>query len=200
MQWALLVIITIILASKVNKLYRNPYKLILIAGEKGNGKSLRVAYLANKHKGYVYSNMGVGQQLEPDYWSYEYPKGSLLILDEIGLKHNNRDFKSFPYEAIEFFKYQRKNQLYVILTSQTMDFDKKIRDMLDYIVVVKRLPGFLNWVSYGFKYKHNFEVVDTPEGGSRLQDVERRSGLDYIRTIPAMIKGADYDTERKIDK
>lgn len=201
-MWVLVSVLVLIIwhSRKVNKLFYNPYKLILYAGEKGQGKTLKLAEIANKHDK-VYSNFGIGEALNQEYWKYDYPENSALFIDEIGLKHNNRNFKSFPEGAVEFFKYQRKKKLYIYLSSQTMDFDKKIRDMLDYMVIVKRLPNPFSWVYYGMKYKHNFQVVELESGGSMVQDVEKRSGLQFIGTIPNSIrKGLEYDTNKEIDK
>lgn len=183
---------------RINKYCRNPYTLKLVVGEKGQGKSLYLARLASKYKGFVYSNFGVGIPLSSDYYNHTYPSNSLILIDEGGLVHSNRDFKSFPFQAIEWYKYQRKNKLNVIITSQTMDIDKKIRDLVDRLVLVRRMPGVFGFVTYGIAYKHAFEVVQT-EMGARLADVERRCGFAFVHTIPKSLSLAEYDTEKKVN-
>ena len=48
---------------------KNPYKLEAVVGSKGSGKSLYMSRVADKwlrgNKGLIYSNMGIGYELEP---------------------------------------------------------------------------------------------------------------------------------------
>ena len=170
----------------------NPYKLGLVCGRKGSGKSLYLAYLANRHKGFVYSNMGVGLPLCPFYWEDNYPAGSLLIIDEAGLVHDNRDFKNFPAEAIEFYKQHRKKQVSIILASQSVDVDKKIRQLLDYLIIAKKF-GFLIQLT---TYSRMIKVAQSAEQGTCLMDVEKRVGLPKFITIPR--NAHLYDTQHEV--
>lgn len=69
-----------------------------------------------------------------------------LIIDEAGVEFNNRNYKSFPQEAIYFFKYHRHYQLSVDVFSQSFeDMDVTIRRLARNFFVVKPslLPGFI---------------------------------------------------------
>jgi len=170
----------------------NPYRLGLVCGRKGSGKSLYLAYLCNRHKGFVFSNMGVGLALQDDYYNQEYPSGSLLLIDEVGLIHDNRCFKDFKPEAIEFYKQHRKKQISIVLASQSVDVDRKIRQLLDYIIITKKL-GFLVMLN---TYERVIRVSDVAQQGTCLTDVERRVGLPKFITIPKYARL--YDTQLEI--
>lgn len=184
---------------KISKFCNNPYTLKLIVGSKGSGKSLLLAKIANSFDGPIYSNMGIGYELQPDYWKQNFPQGSLIIIDEMGVVHSNRAFKEMPWEAIEWYKMQRKRRLTVVCSSQTMDVDKKIRDLCDRIIVVKRY-SFL-CVARG--YKACISLVPTKEGGHDLVNDLKLIGLHSIYTIPKTVSVTEklgYATEQIISK
>lgn len=184
---------------KISKFCNNPYTLKLIVGSKGSGKSLLLAKIANSFDGPIYSNMGIGYELEPEYWRQDFPQGSLIIIDEMGVLHSNRDFKTMPRECIEWYKMQRKRRLTVICSSQTMDVDKKIRDLCDRIIVVKRY----NFVCVARGYKACISLVQTPEGGHELVNDLKLVGLHSVYTIPKTALTTEklgYATEQIISK
>lgn len=183
----------------ISRYTRNPYTLKIIVGSKGSGKSLLLAKIANDHRGQVYSNMGIGFDLEPEYWRQTFPPDSLILIDEIGVIHSNRDFKSMPREAIEWYKMQRKNRLTVVVSSQTMDIDKKIRDLADRIILVRR-HGFF---CVARSYISTITMVQTPDGGHDLVNDIKLSGLYKVYSIPktgSLMEKLGYKTEQIITK
>lgn len=165
---------------------KNPYKLYVIVGAKGSGKTAYLARLCNdymkKKKGKVYSNCGIGLELPNQYWNQTYPQGSLLLIDEIGLIHDNRAFRQFESDCNEFYKYQRKNKLKIIATSQSMDIDKKIRVLTDFICVARRFLCF----GIVMRYRHAIVLAVDPEtGGQTLTDTEKFSGIEAIYFLPS---------------
>uniref|UniRef100_A0AAU8B6V3 ZOT protein n=1 Tax=Dulem virus 75 TaxID=3145786 RepID=A0AAU8B6V3_9VIRU len=184
---------------RIAKYTNNPYTLKLVVGSKGSGKSLLLAQIANQFIGRIYSNMGIGEDLPEKYWEYEYPQDSLILIDEIGVIHSNRDFKSMPREAIEWYKMQRKRRLTVVCSSQTMDVDKKIRDLCDRVIVVNRM-GFL---CVARSYKSVIKMEQKPEGGEDLVNSVKLSGIYKIYAIPAAVRKTEhlgYRTEQIISK
>lgn len=178
---------------------RNPYKLLLVVGSKGSGKSLLLADLANKHIGSVYSNMGVGEDLPLDYWNYRFPPDSLVMIDEVGILHGNRDFKSFDRKTMEWYKMQRKRRVNVVLSSQVVDVDKKIKDLCDRIIVVERHSIWAVAKSYTASVK----PVKTPEGGEELQNVIKFLGFYKIFAYAQKVREVEkigYATEQIISK
>lgn len=120
--------------------YVNPYKLYLVFGKKGSGKSTYLVKLAYKHlkKGWiVYTNMdemhmpGVRHINVKHLGDFVPEQNSLLLLDEVGMIWDNRDYKFFKTSVRDFFKLQRHYHVKVYMASQTFDVDKKLRDLCD---------------------------------------------------------------------
>lgn len=134
----ILILILILLVYLKNK-YENPYKLFMIFGKKGSGKTTYLTKLAINYskKGYkVFSNTEIYNTYyfnTDDIGFISFPENSVILIDEVGLVWNCRDFKSFKPEVRSFFKYQRQNKLIVYLTSQAFDIDKTLRNLCDYI-------------------------------------------------------------------
>lgn len=120
--------------------YLNPYKLYLVFGKKGSGKSTYLVKLAKQHikKGWhVYTNMdemfieGVRHFNIDHLGDFVPEKESLLLLDEVGMIWDNRDYKVFKPCVRDFFKLQRHYRVKVYMASQSFDVDKKLRDLCD---------------------------------------------------------------------
>lgn len=125
---------------RLTRKYLNPYKLFLVFGKKGSGKSTYLVKLAQQHlkKGWhVYTNMeelfmpGV-RHFDIQHLGEFVPEArSLLLLDEVGMIWDARDYKVFKPEVRDFFKLQRHYHVKVYMASQTFDVDKKLRDLCD---------------------------------------------------------------------
>lgn len=65
--------------------------------------------------------------------------GGKVIVDEAGIEYNNRFFKTFPPEAIYFYKYHRHYQTSVDVFSQSYDdMDVTLRRLAQAYFVVRR--------------------------------------------------------------
>ena len=130
--------------------YRNPYKLYMVFGKKGSGKTTLMTKLSIQYrkKGWqVYSDRelpGCYQFKTEDFGKVSFPPNSLILVDEVGLVWDNRNFKSFPEHVKVYFKYQRQYRHVVYLFSQSFDVDKKIRDMTDHLYIVQNFCNFLS--------------------------------------------------------
>lgn len=120
--------------------YLNPYRLYLVFGKKGSGKSTYLVKLAQQHlkRGWlVYTNMselfmpGVRHFELQHLGDFVPPSDSLLLLDEVGMIWDARDYKNFRPCVRDFFKLQRHYHVKVYMASQTFDVDKKLRDLTD---------------------------------------------------------------------
>ncbi|WP_368272584.1 zonular occludens toxin domain-containing protein [Enterocloster lavalensis] len=122
--------------------YRNPYKLYMVFGKKGSGKSMLMCKLALKYgkRGFtVYCNSyipGTYYFDAADVGFYHFPENSVLLVDEVGMIWDNRDFKSFKKEVRDYFKLQRHYRHIVFLFSQSFDVDKKLRDLTDHMYLI----------------------------------------------------------------
>lgn len=147
--------------------YVNPYKLIFIFAKKGQGKSTLLTKLAIKHlkRGWtVYSTEpipGCYQIAVSDIGYYELPRHSLLIIDEIGMIWDNRNFKNFPPAVRDWFKLQRHRGVKVICASQSFDVDKKIRDLADEMFLLQKKFRIF---SYGKRILKMLDIVEANGG------------------------------------
>lgn len=113
--------------------------------------------------------------------------------------HSNRDFKTMPREAIEWYKMQRKRRLTVVVSSQTMDVDKKIRDLADVIYVCRRY----SWICALVPYRSRITMITTAEGGHDLVNDIKRAGAPKLYTVPKTVKITEtlgFKTEQIISK
>lgn len=128
----------------LTKKYLNPYKLIMIFGKKGCGKTSLLTKLALKYRKLgipVFTNEHIPYtyHIDPeDVGYYNLPPDSVLLLDEAGMIYDNRQFKSFSPAVRDWFKLQRHRRVTVYLFSQTFDIDKKLRDLTDEMYLVSR--------------------------------------------------------------
>jgi len=95
----------------------------------------------------VYSNVPItgAFQLEPQADIGKYMiSGGKVIIDEAGIEYNNRNFKSFPKEAIYWYKYHRHYECSVDVFSQSYeDMDITLKRLAqNYFVVKKSLLPF----------------------------------------------------------
>ena len=154
--------------------YVNPYKLIFIFGKKGSGKSTLLTkyaldYLKRGWNVYSTENCPGTYHIRPeDVGVVQFPPRSVIIVDEVGMIWDNRDFKNFSTQVRDYFKLQRHYQHVVILASQTFDVDKKIRDLADEMyLVTKKLRVF----SYAKKILRQTVLVEaTGQSPSKIDE------------------------------
>lgn len=124
--------------------YLNPYKLTMIFGKKGSGKSTLLTKLALEYQKKnipVFSTEDIpGCYLitYEDIGYTEFPRNSVILIDEVGMIWDNRHFKNFDTKVRDWFKLQRHRKIRVFLFSQTFDVDKKIRDLTDEMYLVEK--------------------------------------------------------------
>lgn len=155
--------------------YRNPYKLYFVFGKKGAGKSTMLTKLAfeyNKKGIKVYCNVETpGTFLfdaKRDFGYRTFEPNSVVMIDEVSLLWDNRNFKQFKPEVGKWFRLQRHHQVTVWLFSQTFDVDKKIRDQCDRMYMLRNFGG---WLSYCKEIRRQLVVVPPTENSeARIAD------------------------------
>ena len=124
--------------------YLNPYKLTMVFGKKGSGKSTLLTKLALQYQKQgipVYSTEKIPgcYLIAPEQIGFvELLPNSVLLVDEVGMIWDNRNFKNFKPEVRDWFKLQRHRRVRVYLFSQTFDIDKKIRDLTDDMYLIEK--------------------------------------------------------------
>lgn len=154
--------------------YRNPYKLIMVFGKKGAGKTTfltKLAYQYQKKGRPVYST-----EWAPGVHMFDvnligkmmFPENSVIFIDEVGMVWDNRNFKNFKTEVRDYFKLQRHYKHTVYLFSQTFDIDLKLRNLTDAMYLLRCHMG---WLSIARKIKRDIVLVQpTGESESRIAD------------------------------
>lgn len=149
----------------------------MVFGKKGSGKSTFLVKQIIRYlkKGFdVYCNMpelfieGVKVINVDDLGEFIPKSNSLLVLDEVGMVWDNRQFKNFKPSVRDFFKLQRHYHVVCYLASQTFDIDKKLRDLTDGMFLC---VSFLNVFSIGKRITRKIVLTEsTSEAESRISE------------------------------
>lgn len=125
-------------------------------GLPGSGKTTYLAWYAKKcyKNGFqVYCNVPNIKNttfIPFDYIGHVDLDNSVILLDECGLYLDNREYKSNfkDKEVLEFYKYLRHHRCPIRIFSQSVDVDKKVRDLAENYYLVKKslLPYFTSIV------------------------------------------------------
>ena len=156
--------------------YLNPYKLIFIFGKKGSGKSTLLTkyaldYLKRGWNVYSTEYCPGTYHISPKDVGYAYfPPHSVIIVDEVGMIWDNRNFKSFPEPVRDYFKLQRHYKHVVILASQTFDVDKKIRDLADEMYLVTKQFRIFSYAKKILRETVLLKSTATQGGDSRISE------------------------------
>lgn len=156
------VVVVLVAFHFATRKYLSPFRLKAYIGKKGSGKSTLLtkhAYKALKQGRKVYSteeltfiikgNKVSTIHIDPFKIPYANIEAySLVLLDEINLYFDNRDFASKSYSArfkpvMEWLRLQRHYKVCVNVYTQTWDFDKKIRELCDDFYLVNKLGRVL---------------------------------------------------------
>lgn len=176
--WALVLLVAIIGFALYCRQFGNPYKLIMIFGKKGCGKTTFITKYAWKYcqKGFpVYVDAPVSFEHENLHYfdskqlgQKVFPPESIVFIDEVGIVFDNRNFKSLKPEVRNYFKLQRHYRNTVYMFSQDFDVDVKIRKLTDYMYLMENK---MNVFSFARRIKRTITVVNaTAEGESRIAD------------------------------
>lgn len=120
----------------------NPYRLYMVFGKKGSGKTTYMTKLAvqyHKKGRKIYSNTNIPYATVIDIRTlgqFVPPPESVLLIDEVGMIWDNRNFKNFRDDVRDYFKLQRHYRNIVYLFSQTFDIDLKLRNLTDAMFLV----------------------------------------------------------------
>lgn len=151
--------------------FRNPYKLIMVFGKKGSGKTTfltKTAVKAMRKGKTVYSTVEIPGVILYDVQNigvYTFPHDSVILIDEVGMIWDNRNYKNFRMDVRDYFKLQRQYRNTVYLFSQTFDVDVKLRNLTDSMYLCKCYFGFL---SIARRVKRDIVIV-SPQGDSEAR-------------------------------
>lgn len=124
--------------------FRNPYKLTFIFGKKGSGKSTYMVkqMLKYQKKGWtIYTDMAdviipnVRIINSAQLAKFVPTENSAMFLGEVGITYDNRNHEHFPSGVRDLLKFERKYKFVCFMDSQSYDVDKKIRDVVDGMIL-----------------------------------------------------------------
>lgn len=166
---------------RLTRNYLNNAKLILLIGKKGSGKTTQLTKIALKNikdGRKVYSTVRIPGTFQIDPQSLDrgmtIDPGSVLLIDEVGMIWDNRQFKSFSTNTRDFFKLQRHAGITCYMFSQTTDVDKKLRDLCDEIWLCKNIFRVFSLQRLIIK---KIGVTKDEEGQGQLVDTYQFAGL-----------------------
>lgn len=151
------------------------WDVTMYIGKKGCGKTCTIAKLSQKYlkKGYnVYCSIEIpGTRLfnPRDLKSFTPLEQSIILVDEVGLIWDNRQFKSFDHGFTEWFKYSRQYRCKVFLFSQSFDIDLKIRSLVDHMYLMTRIGK----VTLARPVIKTIGISQDQDGNGRLVDTYR---------------------------
>lgn len=107
-----------------------------------------------------------------DLKSYDL-SNSLILIDEISLYADNRQFKNFDADILYFFKLHGHYHIDLVWCSQShSDADKKIRDVTDTIFLLEKSRfknySILKKIYHNYSFK-NRQITDTYDIASRFE-------------------------------
>ena len=192
-----ILIITFVFCSAVliwhmlTRKFLSPYTFTLVFGKKGVGKSLSMQKDILKHqkrgwKVYADSNTSLKNVTMIDalkIHTYSFPRNSLIVIDEINLLWDNRDFKKFDKNIQDWFREQRKKGIKIIAYSQTFDCDKKLRDLTDRLAIQRKFMRIFTVRRY---YVKTPRIISAEEA----RDTARIAD-DYVK-VPLLFRGLDF--------
>lgn len=167
--------------------YLNPYKLFMVFGKKGSGKTtllVRLAVMGINKGWHVYSTEdiavpGVRKFDVNMVGKKKFDYHSIVLIDEVGMIWDNRNFKTFAEEVRDWFKLQRHYKCKVYLFSQSFDIDKKLRDLTDGLYLCSTKLRVITWA----KRIHR-SVTLTKSEADRDSHISEDLEFDSILTWP----------------
>lgn len=150
----LIVCVLVVVLGFFSVRYRNDYKLVMVFGRKGCGKTtyltkLSFKYLRAGRPVYTTEYIPGTFHIDPkDVGRYWFPPESVLLIDEVGMIYDNRKYKDFSDCVRDYYKLQRHYKNTVYLFSQNFDIDVKLRNLTDHMIM---LHNYFNCISVGKK-------------------------------------------------
>lgn len=178
----IIVFVTVVILLSFTRKYRNPYKLIMVFGKKGSGKSTFMTKTAIQQllKGkVVYSTVDIPGTRSfdvDDIGRCNFPEESIVLIDEVGMIWDNRNYKNFRTDVRDWFKLQRHNKVTVYLFSQTFDVDVKLRNLTDAMYLI---TCHFSVLSIARKIKRGIVIVN-PDGQSEARIAD---SLEFVSPL-----------------
>lgn len=192
MRWLLFLAGSLFIFERFTRKYSsNDFaRLLFYVGKKGSGKTTiltatALKYLKKGVKVYTTEDIPGCYTFDPrDIGKYDFTPGSLILIDEISLVFNNRDWTNFDKDKINFFVLQRHYGNRVIIATQSSSFEKTIRDLVDEVYIVKKLFRIFILAR---PVNRSVDINNNESGdsaGGQIVFKYRYSGLPHVYILP----------------
>lgn len=104
-----------------------------------------------------------------DFGFVQFPPNSVILIDEVSLIWDNRNFKAFKPEVARYLRLMRHYKNIVFMFSQNFDVDKKIRDLCDQMYLASNIFGFIS-VARKIKKTPTLHQPESDSSGSRSSE------------------------------
>lgn len=174
-KFAFALFLFVYLFDRLTSSYCNPYKLIVMFGPKGCGKSTTLSKLAAhdvQSKRVVFTNFGMPGTfpVDPaDLGKIDFGRDVSIYIDEGALTWDNRQFKKFDVKTLEWLRLQRHYRTRVYISSQSYDLDAKIRMLADELWIYHRVARV--W-SVGRRVVKKIKLIDAGKDGQESRIVD----------------------------
>ena len=174
-KWFVLAVVLIYFYDSLTKSYCNPYKLIIMFGPKGCGKSTTLSKIAAhevQSGKTVYTNFGMPGTFDispSDLGKIDFGRDVSIFIDEGALTWDNRQFKKFDVKTLEWLRLQRHYRTRVYISSQSYDLDAKIRMLADELWIYRR---FMRVFSVGRRVIKKIQLVEAGRDGNESRIVD----------------------------
>lgn len=137
--------------------YVNRYQINFLVGKPSAGKTLTLVKIAhdafmkgfhvfsteqyripvkvNRHETIYLETVTIDAKA---LYRYQFPPRSVVLLDEVGLIYNNRNWKQFDERLKESWKLYRHDRVSYWIASQNLDADKVLRDLVTQYWILER--------------------------------------------------------------
>lgn len=184
------ILLLLLLYKRLTQKYVSPYTFTVVFGKKGVGKSCSMQKDLKKHHKYGWScyadsntDLPFVERIDANnIYAYDFKPNSIIVIDEVNLLWDNRDFKNFDKRVQKFFREQRKHKVKIIAYSQTFDCDKKLRDLADRLAIQKKYARVFSVRRY---YVKTPRVLSAEEARDTSKIVD-----DYLK-VPWFFHGLD---------
>lgn len=199
MKIALAIFLISKLYDKLTEKYKNKCLIRYFIGLPGKGKTTLATKICIKEglrkNRKVYSNFEVfgAYKLDmKDFGRYDL-RDCILLLDEIGLEFNNRDFKTFSKDTLRFFKLHRHFNTDIYCFSQALDSDISIFRLVDELYIIEKVGRVFSIAKKIDRYLvlHNSKDEKTNNGSENFitEDFKYSFPTNWIITfIPRWVK------------
>lgn len=85
-------------------------------------------------------------------------QGGVLILDELGIDMNNRNYKEIDRDILEFFKLYRHYKLQIYVVSQGIDIDITVRRLINSWYILERKTIDFLWIHLKTNFVSLYQV------------------------------------------